>query len=56
MIVDNEDYANKLEEERRLMYVAMTRAKSNLNILTIKKRDSNTLEASIFFKEISDLL
>lgn len=56
MIVDNEDFSNKLEEERRLMYVAMTRAKSSLNILTIKKRASANLEASIFFKEISKLL
>lgn len=55
IIVDNEDIVNKIEEERRVMYVAMTRAKKNLHILTIKKRGSEKLSPSIFYNQIKDL-
>ncbi|MCI5971946.1 MAG: ATP-dependent helicase [Anaerococcus sp.] len=56
IIVDNEDIVNKIEEERRVMYVAMTRAKKNLHILTIKKRGSEKLSPSIFYNHIKDLI
>ena len=56
IIVDNEYIEKKIEEERRVMYVAMTRAKKNLHILSIKKRGSEKLSPSIFFTQIKDLL
>lgn len=56
IIVDNGDIEKKIEEERRVMYVAMTRAKKNLHILSIKKRGSEKLSPSIFFTQIKDLL
>lgn len=56
IIVDNEDIEKKIEEERRVMYVAMTRAKKNLHILSIKKRGSEKLSPSTFFTQIKDLL
>lgn len=56
ILVDNEDLENKIEEERRVMYVAMTRAKKNLHILSIKKRGSEKLSPSMFFTQIKDLL
>lgn len=56
IIVDNEDIGKKIEEERRVMYVAMTRAKKNLHILTIKKRGAEKLSPSIFYNQIIDLL
>lgn len=55
MIVDNEDYSKKLEEERRLMYVAMTRAKKDLHLLAIKKRAGLVIQPSIFLEEIYSL-
>lgn len=56
IIVDNEDIGKKIEEERRVMYVAMTRAKKNLHLLTIKKRGTEKLSPSMFFTQIKDLL
>lgn len=56
IIVNNEDIEKKIEEERRVMYVAMTRAKKNLHILSIKKRGSEKLSPSMFFTQIKDLL
>lgn len=56
ILVDNEDLENKIEEERRVMYVAMTRAKKNLHILSIKNRGSEKLSPSMFFTQIKDLL
>lgn len=45
-----------LEEERRLMYVALTRAKQNLNLFTVKERmvwgHAQNNQESIFLKEI----
>ncbi|MDO5026362.1 MAG: ATP-dependent helicase [Tissierellia bacterium] len=50
-----DDLEDKLEEERRIMYVAMTRAKENLYILSFKKRSSVKLNPSIFYKEIKEI-
>lgn len=46
--------ANKaeLEEERRILYVGMTRAKENLNIFTFKERNNTDYEISPFIEEI----
>lgn len=55
MIIDNSDFDKKLEEERRVMYVAMTRAKTELHLLAIKKRDGENLHPSIFINEIQSL-
>lgn len=42
-----------LEEERRLFYVAMTRAKSNLFLIYPKKHNSNSSEMSRFLSELT---
>ena len=55
MIIDNSDFDKKLEEERRVMYVAMTRAKTELHLLAIKKRGGENLHPSIFINEIQSL-
>lgn len=41
-----------LEEERRLFYVAMTRAKYNLTLFTVDMVDSSKVESSRFIREI----
>jgi DNA helicase-2/ATP-dependent DNA helicase PcrA len=41
-----------IEEERRLFYVAMTRAKDHLYIYSSKERYNKTMEASRFIAEI----
>lgn len=49
-----EDKSSKLlEEERRLFYVAMTRAKSDLYLLSPKNHNSNSAEMSRFLAEIA---
>lgn len=55
MIIGNSDYDKNLEEERRVMYVAMTRAKTDLHLLAIKKRGGENLHPSIFINEIQSL-
>ena len=42
----------KLEEERRLFYVALTRAKSRIDILVPKKRNSHEVGISRFVSEM----
>lgn len=41
-----------IEEERRLFYVAMTRAKESLYIFSVKERYNKTMQASRFIREI----
>lgn len=41
-----------VEEERRLMYVAMTRARDHLHILYPKKRFQKDVEPSVFLQEL----
>lgn len=43
-----------LEEERRLFYVAMTRAKKRLFLYTIKERNNLPVEPSIFYNELKN--
>ena len=45
-----------LEEERRLWYVGMTRAKENLELLTIKCRNNEEIQYSRFIKEIEGFI
>lgn len=49
-IIDERD--DNLEEERRIFYVAMTRAKENLTILSLKQRNKKNVLPSIFFENI----
>lgn len=47
-------FDTELEEERRMFYVAMTRAKNRLNIFYAKKRFNKDMEVSRFVKEIME--
>ena len=42
----------KIEEERRLFYVGMTRAKENLYLLAIRQEQGKKMHPSRFLKEI----
>ena len=55
-IIDFErDPEKNLEEERRVFYVAMTRAKENLFILAIKKRNNKKALPSDFYTTVKYL-
>ena len=54
MIVDQDDKENELEEERRIFYVAMTRAKENLHLISLKKRFGTKVEPSPFYLDIKN--
>ena len=41
-----------LEEERRLLYVGMTRARKSLDLLTVKSKNGEPIKASRFINEI----
>lgn len=43
---------DEIEEERRLFYVGMTRAKENLYILSFKNRNQDLVPPSMFFQDI----
>ena len=45
--------AGNLEEERRMLYVAMTRAKKHLHLSFVKERFNKTVEPSRFLSEIT---
>ena len=47
---------DELEEERRLMYVAITRAKERLFFLSLLYKNSNIANKSLFVKEIEGIL
>ena len=44
----------EIEEERRMFYVAMTRAKTYLNIFYVKERYSKVMEPSRFIEELKE--
>src|SRR5699024_6211808 len=48
----NKGKPEALEEERRLFYVGMSRAKANLNLMTLKYINSKNLKLSRFLNEI----
>ncbi len=54
MIVDQDDKANELEEERRIFYVAMTRARENLHLISLKKRFGIKVKPSPFYLDIKN--
>ena len=54
MIVDQDDKENELEEERRVFYVAMTRARENLHLISLKKRFGIKVEPSAFYLDIKN--
>ena len=53
---ENNQEINDLEEERRLFYVAMTRAKDNLYILYPEKHYDKVVSPSVFIKETKNIL
>ena len=48
------DDENNLEEERRVFYVAMTRAKENLYLLSLQKRIGKKVQPSPFYLDIKN--
>ena len=54
MIVNQDDKENELEEERRVFYVAMTRARENLHLISLKKRFGIKVEPSPFYLDIKN--
>lgn len=49
------DAKEEIEEERRLFYVAMTRAKKELNLITLERINGIKVQPSIFIDEIKEL-
>ena len=45
----------EIEEERRLFYVGMTRAKNRLNIFAVNERYEKKQEISPFIKKLIDI-
>ncbi|MDU4378033.1 MAG: ATP-dependent helicase [Anaerococcus vaginalis] len=56
IILDEENYFERLEEERRIFYVAITRAKNNLHLLSLKNRNNKKVESSIFYKNSQEII
>ena len=56
IILDGEDYLERLEEERRIFYVGLTRAKNSLYLLTLKKRNKKSVDPSIFYKNSQEII
>ena len=55
MIFDFTSKNNQLEEERRMFYVAMTRARENLHLISLKFRNDHKVEASEFYNFIKNI-
>lgn len=56
IILDEENYFERLEEERRIFYVAITRAKNSLHLLSLKNRNNKKVEPSIFYKNSQEII
>lgn len=52
ILFDFKDKTQRLEEERRMFYVAMTRAREDLHLLSLKYRNNHKVEPSEFFLSI----
>lgn len=55
MIFDFTSKNDQLEEERRMFYVAMTRARENLHLISLKYRNDHKVEASEFYDFIKNI-
>lgn len=56
LIMDEENYFERLEEERRIFYVGLTRARDSLYILTLKNRNNKKVYPSEFYTTSLDIL
>lgn len=56
IILDEENHFERLEEERRIFYVAITRAKNNLHLLSLKNRNNKKVEPSIFYENSKEII
>lgn len=56
IILDEENYLERLEEERRIFYVGLTRAKDSLYLLSLKKRNKKSVNPSIFYKNSQEII
>lgn len=56
IILDEENHFERLEEERRIFYVAITRAKNSLHLLSLKNRNKKKVEPSIFYKNSQEII
>lgn len=56
LIMDEENYFERLEEERRIFYVGLTRARDSLYILTLKNRNNKKVSPSKFYTTSLDIL
>lgn len=54
VLASKEDYYQRLEEERRVFYVAMTRAKEDLHLLSLKYRNKKKVQPSSFYLDIKN--
>lgn len=56
LITDEENYFERLEEERRIFYVGLTRARDSLYILTLKNRNNKKVYPSKFYTTCLDII
>ena len=56
IILDEENHFERLEEERRIFYVAITRAKNSLHLLSLKNGNNKKVEPSIFYKNSQEII
>lgn len=56
LIMDEENYFERLEEERRIFYVGLTRARDRLYILTLKNRNNKKVYPSKFYTTSLDII
>lgn len=55
VLASKDDYYERLEEERRIFYVAMTRAKENLHLLSLEFRNKKRVDPSSFYLDIKNI-
>ena len=55
-LVDTENKEARLAEEARVFYVAITRARENLHLLSLKNRNGRKVLPSPFYDEILNLI
>ncbi|MDU3199529.1 MAG: 3'-5' exonuclease, partial [Anaerococcus hydrogenalis] len=56
LIMDEENYFERLEEERRIFYVGLTRARDSLYILTLRNRNNKKVYPSKFYTTSLDII